>query len=72
MTIEYDLKVNDFVYLSLHDLTGREVTVFVNVLQEKGNHQVTWNATAIPDGIYFLLFHHGKNFEAIKIVVKRR
>ncbi len=53
-TIEYELKENRPVKLSILDINGREVDVIVNDYQTAGEHSIAWSGKNIPSGIYFI------------------
>jgi hypothetical protein len=52
-TIKYSLSDNVQVKLSILDVTGKEVAELVNQKQERGNHEVNFNAEMLTSGIYF-------------------
>jgi hypothetical protein len=52
-TIEYNLRYNAKVKLTVYDLLGREVRVLVNKEQAAGTYQVTFDAANLAGGIYF-------------------
>jgi Secretion system C-terminal sorting domain len=51
--IDYNLVKNSFVALKVYDILGREVKILVNGLQSSGAHNVEFNASELPSGIYF-------------------
>ena len=53
-TIEYDLKENREIALSIFDVDGSEVEVIVSDYQFAGEHSIVWNSQNIPSGIYFI------------------
>jgi len=53
-TIEYELKENSAITLSIFDIDGREVDVIVNDYQFAGEHSIVWNSQNVPSGIYFI------------------
>jgi len=52
-TISFDLPQPSNVELRVYDLMGREVATLLNGSQEAGNHRVTFDARALPSGLYF-------------------
>ena len=52
-TIAFDLPRAGRVTLSVYDALGREVALLVSEMRPAGRHQLTWNASALPSGIYF-------------------
>jgi hypothetical protein len=51
--ISYILNSNGKVRLSVYDLTGREVAVLVNGVQDAGEHTVVFSGAGLASGIYF-------------------
>jgi endo-1,4-beta-xylanase len=51
--IEYDLPIGTNVRIVVYDLIGRETVELVNEEKEAGHHSVTFNAGALPSGVYF-------------------
>jgi hypothetical protein len=66
--IHYQLPVNGRVRLSIHDLLGREITTLVDRQMPGGNHQVIWDATDRPSGIYYYRLQAG-NYQAVKKMI---
>jgi hypothetical protein len=63
--ISYKLPTNNFVRIKIYDLIGKEVETLVNQRQTAGNHSVTYNASKLPNGVYFCKFQAG-NYSEIK------
>lgn len=42
-----------FVTIKVFDILGREVKTLVNEIQSPGNHEIVFNASELPSGIYF-------------------
>jgi hypothetical protein len=51
--IEFDLRNDMPVELILYDLLGREIDRPLSSLAASGHHEVTWDGTDYPSGIYF-------------------
>lgn len=51
--IPFSLKKDTRVKLSVFDVTGKEVAVLVDGMLESGRHDVNFNASDLPSGIYF-------------------
>jgi hypothetical protein len=73
-TIRYQLSAVSFVRLSIFDVLGREIITLVNDRKPVGVHQVSWNASQFPSGVYFcrLQAHatSGKQVETISSMKK--
>ena len=53
-TIQYELKENSIITLSIFNIDGSEVEVIVSDYQFAGEHSIVWNSQNIPSGIYFI------------------
>ncbi len=50
--IDYTLKENGRVTITVYDVLGREVATLVNGVQSAGQHSVTFNASNFASGVY--------------------
>ncbi|MEI7492277.1 MAG: T9SS type A sorting domain-containing protein [Bacteroidota bacterium] len=53
-TIDYYLPENNFVTISLFDVSGRTVKTIVSSYQDKGAHHASLSGSGIPSGYYFI------------------
>jgi hypothetical protein len=62
VTIQYVLDHAGFVFLEIIDFYGQKVTSLVNEKQRAGKHQIEFDASELPAGIYFYSLNtsHGK------------
>lgn len=67
-TIEYSVQHATLVDLELYDITGRSVRKLIYKHQKPGVYQVTFDAKALPSGIYFYRIRMGE-FSAVKKMV---
>ncbi|UCF62679.1 MAG: T9SS type A sorting domain-containing protein [bacterium] len=51
--INYQLPINSHVVLKVYDIIGREIMTLVNRTMLPGKHQVLWDASDMPSGIYY-------------------
>ena len=51
--ISFELRAASCVKLAVYDIEGREVARLIDDWQSAGTHQTTFNAEALPSGIYF-------------------
>ena len=59
-TIRYSLPTAERVRLTVYDLQGREVAVlFLGQRQSAGWHEVMFDSTDLPSGLYFFRFEAG-------------
>jgi hypothetical protein len=66
--INYQLPMINHVSLKVYDILGREVTTLVNTRMPAGKHQVSWNASKMPSGIYYYQLQAG-DFQDIKKMI---
>ena len=59
----------EMVSVSIYDLNGRMVTSLSNGVQSAGYHSVTWNASEMPTGLYFVKLVAGSYRETQKIML---
>ena len=75
--IHYSLPVGQDGILSNHvslrvfNLLGQEVATLVNGVEQAGNHEVVWDATGFPSGVYFYRLTAGGFVETKKLVLLR-
>ena len=72
--IRYALPKDNFVFLKVIDLMGREVTTLVNSFQTKGNKSVVWNAVnnqglTVSAGVYFYSIESGEFMSTKKMIL---
>jgi hypothetical protein len=68
-TINYKLKINSLVKLSIFDITGREVKTLVKQNKNKGKYSVTFNASELSSGIYIYKFTAGSIEQSRKMLL---
>ena len=52
-SIQYSLKHDGHIRLSVYNLKGKEVAELMNETVSAGNHQVMFNGNHLPSGVYF-------------------
>ena len=70
-TITFTLSQSQKVSLKVFDMNGRLVTTLADYNFEKGDHEITWNASDVNAGIYFLQFQSAENLQAEKLIVTK-
>ncbi len=58
-TISFTLPQEEFVTLTVYDVSGRFVTTLIDKRQTAGKHIVEWNANSSSSGIYFYKIQAG-------------
>jgi hypothetical protein len=69
--INYELPITNYVDLSIYNLLGQRITFLVNDRQQAGHHQVEWDASGFPSGIYYYRIKAG-DFQDVKKMVLLR
>lgn len=70
-TIIFELRAAGFVELSVYDVGGREIARLVDGYKATGMHEVTFDGSELPSGIYFAClkvddFRHNRKMVLIK------
>lgn len=65
VTITFTLSQQGEVSLEVFDMTGRYVTTIARTVFEEASNQVTWDASEVNSGIYFLKMKAG-SYSAVK------
>ncbi|MFH1529087.1 MAG: two-component regulator propeller domain-containing protein [Bacteroidota bacterium] len=64
--IKFQVPSSKFVKLQIHDLLGREVQTLVNAPMSAGEHEVTFNGSNLPSGVYIITMEAGNYRHSIK------
>ena len=54
--IKYELPEESYVVLDIFNISGQKVTSLINGHKEAGYHEIIWNASDLPSGIYLYKF----------------
>jgi hypothetical protein len=71
ITIQFQTSSNDWVLLEVLDQTGRKVSTLINSELPLGTHQVEFNGSTLPEGLYFYQLKVGNSLTTRKIVLKK-
>ncbi len=71
LTISYSLPENGIVQIAVFDVLGRKVTELANHSYQAGTHSVTWNATGVSSGIYYVRLSSPAQTLTQKVVLLR-
>jgi Secretion system C-terminal sorting domain len=63
--ISYQLTISNFVSLIVYDVLGNKIATLVNQRQNEGSHEIFWDASGFPSGIYFYELKTN-NFSSVK------
>lgn len=63
--ISFVVQQKERVNLSVYDLQGRIVTTLIDALLESGNHDMVFDGSALPSGLYFLRLQGGHDLSQV-------
>ena len=69
--ISFELRAASFVKLAVYDISGRTVTTLVDGWQEAGTHEVTFDGSGLPSGIYIYRLEAGDHAAGGKMVLMK-
>jgi len=67
--ISYALPTNGLVKLLVYDVLGNEITSLVNDYKNSGFHNIEFDASLLPSGIYFYRLLVGEYSETKKLIL---
>ncbi len=67
--INFTLPTHSRVEASVYDLLGREVATIHKSVMSAGNHKISWNATDLSAGVYFVVLESGRETLVDKVVL---
>jgi M6 family metalloprotease-like protein len=70
-TIRYGVAERSLVSLAVYNTLGQQVTVLQNGEQEAGYHDVKFDASSLPSGVYFYRLQAGNYVETRKLCLVR-
>ncbi len=68
-TISYELSANSYVTLQVYDVLGREVATLMNERENAGSHNVRFDASKLPSGVYFYRLQAGSHTATKKLLL---
>ena len=68
-TIQFGLPVAEKVIISIYNLLGEKVAVLLNGHRDAGYHEITWNASNLPSGLYICQVKAGDFDSAVKLIL---
>ena len=63
------LKLQKQISLKVFDLLGQEVAQILNEFTKAGEHEVYFNASDLPSGVFFYRIHTGDFIEVKKMIL---
>jgi len=67
--LSFELRAASFVKLTVYDISGRTVSTLVNGWREEGTHEVTFDGSGLPSGIYIYRLTAGGSSTSDKMVL---
>ena len=68
-SIRYDLSEASFVELKVYNSLGEEVATLVSAMVPVGRHEVVWDPSNLPSGVYLYRIQAGSHVAARKMVL---
>lgn len=70
ITIPFELYQNELTHLSIFDVMGKEISILIDDKDKaRGLHQIKWDASNFPSGLYFVMIQAGSLMESKKIIL---
>jgi hypothetical protein len=67
--ISYRMAVEGSVKITIFNITGQKMATLLDKKEPAGPHQVVWDASSFPSGLYIARKEIGTNFQSIKMVL---
>lgn len=71
LTVSYDLDTEQKVKITIYDLSGKEVAVLCNHIQQAGNHKVEWQIPELTSGLYLCQIIRNDETEVLKLIIQK-
>lgn len=68
--IKYSLPKQTYLDISVFDNLGRKIETLQTGIQQAGNHEINFDASSLPGGLYFYQLKTGTTVEAKKMIVR--
>lgn len=68
-TIKFSVETFHAMSLRIFDITGRVVETLINGEIPVGNHEITWNASRQPSGVYIVQLSNSKSIQTQKLIL---
>lgn len=69
-TIQFQIPSNELVLLEVFNQTGTKISTLINEELPSGQHQIDFNGSLLPPGIYFYQLKAGSNSVTRKMILK--
>ncbi len=64
----FTLKASKHIFISIYDVTGRLISILCNSMQEKGEHNIHFDAAKLHSGVYYYNIKVGEDAFTGKII----
>ncbi len=71
VSISYELSSPEYVSMKIYDFFGNELSILVNGPEDSGNHEIEFEGSDLPSGIYLLTLCAGGKKQIEKLVLIR-
>ncbi len=68
-TLQYNLLQSSGVTIEIYNIVGQWVGTLFQGTQQAGEHNISWNASDFPSGVYFARLEVGERTESVKMVL---
>jgi hypothetical protein len=68
-TIEFSIPQTEFVTVKVYNLVGHEITTLINDELSTGNHNIKWDGSRQPSGLYLVQIESGSFIKTRKMVL---
>ena len=68
-SIQFQVPVQDLIEIAIYNLTGEKIETIFRKTVSPGEYLVSWDATNLPSGIYFILVKSGNTINTQKAIL---
>lgn len=69
--IKFNLKCREYANLTIYNLLGAKLETLVKETKDLGNHQIQWNGSRYPAGVYFYRLRAGNFVETKRMLLMK-
>ncbi len=67
--VNYKLPITSYIELNVYNSLGQQVAILVNKTQQAGNYQISWDASELPSGNYFIVLRNETHQKIIRAIL---
>ncbi len=68
-SISYRIAAKGPIKIDVFNITGQKAAVLLDEVESEGNHNVVWNASSFPSGVYIVRLETAMGSQSIKTVL---